>query len=117
MTDTVAVIADYPRLRQAQPLTPFAAGLHRMAAFMTERRLPEGDVAFMRDQGVIVDLTGLPHVRGAVKQWATALGSTFTMRPEVHDGRLYTYFDLRGRTPDLTFVHVVARQLVETAGA
>ena len=117
MTDTAGNVKPFPSPRQAGPLTPFAAALHRMAAFITTNRLPQADVAFLT-AGVVVDVTGLGmHVEGAVRQWAEALDTTVTERPMVDAGRLYRYFEARGYTPDLVFVQVVGRQLVSEAVA
>lgn len=119
MTDTIrdATVATRPRLRQADPLTPLAAGLHRMAAFITTHRLPTADIAFL-SSGVVVDVTGEGfHVEGSAKEWARALDTRVTETLEVAEGRLFRYFEARGYTEDLVFVRVVGRQLVSEAVA
>jgi hypothetical protein len=96
-------------------LTPFTGIVADVARFIAEHRLPEGDLGIFTDRGVVVDLTGRPHVSGDVRIWADALNTEVQQNPEVQDGRLWNYYEARGYMPNLTSVRVVARSPISEA--
>jgi hypothetical protein len=121
MTTTDHTERNVPRLHAVGPTgttRPDTAPLLTMAAFLDTHRLPLGDIAFLRDIGIVVDLSlrAQAHVYGDIVQWARALNGDVTTGPDKVDGHgLTVVHETRGHLPDMTPVHVVARTLVTVA--
>ena len=64
---------------QPRPLRPFAARIHRVAAFITEHELPDAEIAFI-EGSVLIEVHEGP-VQGGVRRYAAALGMHVTEVP------------------------------------
>ena len=90
-------------------LTPFTSSITHTARFIADHRLPEGDITFLKDTGVIVDLSRQPHATGAVAHWAKVLDAPHDV--VVDRGQFYTESSVMAYLPDGTWIRVVAREV------
>lgn len=104
-----ALIADFSTRRpdavlptvtsQPRTLRPFAARLHRLAAFITEHELPEAGIAVGQDSVVVLVHDGL--IQNTVRQYAQALDLLVLEEPfDMPDGTAGTRWSAVGYGPD-----------------
>lgn len=76
-------------------LSPFAARLHRIAAFITEHQFPEAEIAVI-EGSVLIEVHDSP-IEGTVRRWAAALGTPVTAMPyRMFDGAAGTEWTTSG---------------------
>jgi hypothetical protein len=85
-----------PTLTEApRTLRPFAARLHRLAAFITEHQLPEAEIAIVEGSILIEVHDGL--IENTVRQWAAALDQVVTtVACDMPDGTAGTLWSASG---------------------
>lgn len=63
-------------------LTPHAARLHRLAAFITENDLPPADLSIHADGGIVsINFHTTEHGENGLRRWAQALGFVVGTQP------------------------------------
>lgn len=115
MTTTAEVRPIRPDVTSPARLTPFIAGIHSTAAFITAHNLSAASIAFF-EYGILVDLAGLPHPKGDLTRWAAHLDAPCAVvKPLIISGRMHMDHEVSGISPNGTFIRVVARELVTEA--